>query len=134
LAIAPPIFGLKDRCVRVAERVQDQLVFAGQRRNISPARLDLTDLDAPTIAAFLDHLQHQRGKQRLTCHTIAAQRSCPSLTGKKITPHILRHTAAMRFPRRSRHHRHRAMARLRHEAQRCIARAAGRDERRYLWI
>ncbi len=37
------------------------LVFAGQRHTISPARLDLTDLDAPTIAAFLDHLQHQRG-------------------------------------------------------------------------
>ena len=30
--------------------------------------------------------------------------------------------------------RDRPMARLRREAQRCIARAAGRDERRYLWI
>ncbi|MGH3832723.1 MAG: site-specific integrase [Pseudonocardiaceae bacterium] len=37
------------------------LVFAGQRSNISPARLDFTDLDAPTVAAFLDHLEHQRG-------------------------------------------------------------------------
>jgi site-specific recombinase XerD len=37
------------------------LVFAGQRHHTSPAHLDLTDLDAPTIAVFLDHLQHQRG-------------------------------------------------------------------------
>jgi putative transposase len=35
---------------------------------------------------------------------------------------------------RQRHHRHRAVARLRREAQRCIARAAGRDERRNLWV
>jgi integrase/recombinase XerD len=36
-------------------------------------------------------------EQRLTRHSIAAQQSCPSLAGKKITPHVLRHTAAMRL-------------------------------------
>ena len=37
------------------------LVFAAQQHNTTPCRLDIADLDAPTIAAFLDHLQHQRG-------------------------------------------------------------------------
>jgi integrase/recombinase XerD len=35
--------------------------------------------------------------RRLTKHTITATRSCPSLSGKNITPHVLRHTAAMRL-------------------------------------
>lgn len=34
---------------------------------------------------------------RLTLHAMTAAASCPSLTGKTITPHVLRHTAAMRL-------------------------------------
>ena len=34
---------------------------------------------------------------RLNQHTAAAAATCPSLAGKKITPHILRHTCAMRL-------------------------------------
>ncbi len=34
---------------------------------------------------------------RLTLHASTAATSCPSLTGKTITPHVLRHTAAMRL-------------------------------------
>ncbi len=34
---------------------------------------------------------------RLTLHARTAAASCPSLTGKTITPHVLRHTAAMRL-------------------------------------
>lgn len=34
---------------------------------------------------------------RLTLHAKTAGTACPSLTGKRITPHILRHTAAMRL-------------------------------------
>ena len=34
---------------------------------------------------------------RLTLHATTAAASCPSLTGKTITPHVLRHTAAMRL-------------------------------------
>jgi site-specific recombinase XerD len=37
------------------------LAYAAQRRNISPCHLDIADLDAPMIAAFLNHLEHQRG-------------------------------------------------------------------------
>jgi integrase/recombinase XerD len=37
------------------------LVFAAHRNNISPCHLDIADLDAPMIAAFLDHLERDRG-------------------------------------------------------------------------
>jgi site-specific recombinase XerD len=33
--------------------------------------------------------------QRLTVHTATATRTCPTLTSKNITPHVLRHSAAM---------------------------------------
>jgi hypothetical protein len=36
-------------------------------------------------------------QQRLTVHAAAAGRSCPSLASKNLTPHVLRHTAAMRL-------------------------------------
>ena len=36
-------------------------------------------------------------QQRLTIHAATAARTCPDLTGTKITPHVLRHTAAMRL-------------------------------------
>lgn len=35
--------------------------------------------------------------RRLTQHVLAAARSCPSLGAKNVTPHTLRHTAAMRL-------------------------------------
>lgn len=35
--------------------------------------------------------------QRLTIHAARAAQSCPTLTGKIITPHTLRHTTAMRM-------------------------------------
>jgi integrase/recombinase XerD len=34
---------------------------------------------------------------RIAVHTERAAKNCPSLAGKKITPHVLRHTAAMRL-------------------------------------
>jgi integrase/recombinase XerD len=37
------------------------LGFAAQRTRTPPSRLDIADLDAPVISAFLDHLEHQRG-------------------------------------------------------------------------
>jgi site-specific recombinase XerD len=36
-------------------------------------------------------------QRRLTGYAIIATRSCPSLHGKRITPHVMRHTAAMRL-------------------------------------
>ena len=39
------------------------LVFAGARTGKKPSALDIADLDAPLIGAFLDHLEHERGNQ-----------------------------------------------------------------------
>ena len=37
------------------------LRFAHERTHKQPSELDLADLDAPLIAAFLDQLEHERG-------------------------------------------------------------------------
>ena len=34
---------------------------------------------------------------RLTLHAATAAATCPTLDGKNVTPHVLRHTAAMRL-------------------------------------
>ena len=39
------------------------LAFAQQRLSRPPSALDLADLDAPLIGAFLDYLQHERGNE-----------------------------------------------------------------------
>src|ERR1700676_926474 len=36
------------------------LVFASARKGVEPSKLDIDDLDAPLIGAFLDHLEKQR--------------------------------------------------------------------------
>jgi site-specific recombinase XerD len=42
------------------------LTFAQQRLSTPPSRLELAELDAPLIGAFLDHLQHERGNSVCT--------------------------------------------------------------------
>ena len=37
------------------------LSFAATRTGTPPCRLDIADLDAPMISAFLDHVEHERG-------------------------------------------------------------------------
>ena len=39
------------------------LAFAHKQTGKQPCELDLADLDAPLIGAFLDHLEHERGNQ-----------------------------------------------------------------------
>lgn len=52
------------------------LAFAAQHTGKEPSQLDVADLDAETIAAFLDHLQHQRGNSVTTRNArLAAIRS-----------------------------------------------------------
>jgi integrase/recombinase XerD len=40
-------------------------------------------------------MSHDALQQRLTHHAAAAGQSCPALTSKNVTPHVLRHSAAM---------------------------------------
>jgi integrase/recombinase XerD len=52
------------------------LGFASQRTGKNPSQLDIADLDAPLIAAFLDHLEHGRGNSPRTRNSrLAAIRS-----------------------------------------------------------
>ncbi|MDN5750416.1 MAG: site-specific integrase, partial [Pseudonocardia sp.] len=39
------------------------LGFATDRTGKQPSELDIADVDAPLVAAFLDHLEHERGNQ-----------------------------------------------------------------------
>jgi site-specific recombinase XerD len=52
------------------------LAFAAQRAGKAPSDLDIEDLQAPLIGAFLDHLEHERGNTIRTRNTrLAAIRS-----------------------------------------------------------
>jgi integrase/recombinase XerD len=42
------------------------LTFVQQKTGTPPSRLELTQLDAPTIGAFLEHLEHERGNSPRT--------------------------------------------------------------------
>jgi site-specific recombinase XerD len=42
------------------------LSFVQQKTGTPPARLELIQLDAPTIGAFLEHLEHERGNSART--------------------------------------------------------------------
>ena len=42
-------------------------------------------------------LSHDALERRLATHARTASRNCPSLAQKKVTPHVLRHTAAVRL-------------------------------------
>lgn len=76
----------------------------------------ITPLDQQTVTVLRDHtdsltsddgfvfttrtgtrMSRDAIAARLTLHATNAASSCPSLTGKTITPHVLRHTAAMRL-------------------------------------
>jgi integrase/recombinase XerD len=62
------------------------LVFAEQRTGTPPSRLEIEDLDAPLIAAFLDHLEHDRGNSARSRNTRLA------------AIHSLFHFAALQHP------------------------------------
>lgn len=75
-----------------------------------------TPLDRQTVTLLIDYLRRldpattilfptRTGTRmstdalaaRLTLHATAAATACPTLAGKNVTPHVLRHTAAMRL-------------------------------------
>lgn len=55
----------------------------------------VVDLDSSMVDLDLIQLSRDAVAARLTLHAAAAATSCPSLTGKTITPHVLRHTAQL---------------------------------------
>jgi site-specific recombinase XerD len=88
------------------------LSYARQATGTRPWKLDLRQLDATLITGFLRHLDgpgtgplfpssrsgpmsRDAVADRITLYRKAAARTCPSLAGKPITPHTLRHSTAM---------------------------------------
>ena len=82
----------------------------GRKQRITP----LTSATAATLRTWLaeraglpteplfptrrgDPLSCDGLQRRLTIHSTTAARTCPSLRGKQISPHVLRHSAAMRL-------------------------------------
>jgi integrase/recombinase XerD len=62
------------------------LAFASQRTGKQPCQLDIDDLDAPLIAAFLNHLEQDRG-------------NCPRTRNARLAAiHSLYKYAALRHP------------------------------------
>ena len=53
------------------------LRFAQQQLGTPPSRLDLADVDAALVGAFLDHLETGRGNSAATPATTASPRSTP---------------------------------------------------------
>ena len=85
------------------------LVFASERHGKAPGKLDIDDLDAPLIGAFLDHLEQRQEEQRAHPQRAACRDPLPvPLCGPSPS-------------RTCRHHR----ARSRHSAE--ALRAAARD-------
>jgi len=82
----------------------------GRKQRITPLTGDTTAVlrawqaergGAPTDPLFPTRrgtpLSPDAVQQRLATHATTAASSCPTLAGKTITPHVLRHTAAMRL-------------------------------------
>jgi integrase/recombinase XerD len=82
----------------------------GRKQRITPLTANVTAVlhawqtergGAPTDPLFPTRrgtpLSPDAVQQRLTTHATTAAATCPPLAGKTITPHVLRHTAAMRL-------------------------------------
>jgi site-specific recombinase XerD len=82
----------------------------GRKQRITPLTTDITAVlrawlaehaGAPTDPLFATRrgtpLSPDAVQQRLTTHATTAATTCPTLAGKKLTPHVLRHTAAMQL-------------------------------------
>jgi site-specific recombinase XerD len=102
------LIGLNCRDIHLGEGAHVRCEGKGRRERAVP----LTD---PTKALLREWMRERGGhaedplfptrtgrrlsrdavERRLATHAAAAARQCPSLLGKRITPHVMRHTAAM---------------------------------------
>ena len=82
--------GRKDRITPLTSGTVTTLrAWLAERAGTPGSPLFVTTLGGP--------LSHDALQQRLAIYTAAAARACPALSGKNVTPHVLRHTAAMRL-------------------------------------
>ena len=105
------LIGLRCRDVSLGRGPHLQCVGKGRKARVTP----LTRQTVAVLRAWLAEQQSDPGdplfpashhggplsrdavERLLTKYTTIAQRSCPSMTGKRLSPHSLRHTSAMRL-------------------------------------
>jgi site-specific recombinase XerD len=107
---ASELTGVRIADVQLGAGAHVSTLGKGRRERVTP----LTDTTVKTIAVWLkeragspgdplfptrsgDTLTRDALARRLTKYTVVAATSCPSLRTKTISPHVLRHTAAMRL-------------------------------------
>ena len=80
--------GRKERCTPLAKPTVAVLKAWINEQGINQSGFLFPNRNGGRLSA--DAVQHALGR-----HATAAQRKCPSLAKKRVTPHVLRHTAAM---------------------------------------
>jgi site-specific recombinase XerD len=80
--------GRKERCTPLARSTVAVLNAWIEEQGIEPAKFLFPNPRGERLSS--DAVQHMVAK-----HVVAARRVCPSLAKKRVTPHVLRHTAAM---------------------------------------
>lgn len=107
---AAELTGLRTRDVELGRGAHVSCVGKGRKQRITP----LTSQTVAVLGAWLEELGREAEgpmfptrtggrmsrdalERRIAKHTGAAAKRCPSLGGKKVTAHVLRHTAAMRL-------------------------------------
>lgn len=107
------LIGLRRQDVTLATAPHLRCHGKGRKLRCTPLRRDVVRVleawlderpmapDAPVFAtARGGPLSDDAVEHLVTKHTAAAKQHCPSLAGRRVTPHVLRHTAAMEMLRR----------------------------------
>jgi len=102
------LIGLRCQDVVLGAGAHVKCVGKGRKQRCTPLRQDVAGLAAawlreragqPADPVFPnrrgDHLSRDAVERLVAKHARAAQKDCPSLQRKNVTPHLLRHTAAM---------------------------------------
>jgi integrase/recombinase XerD len=120
--------GRKERCTPLTTQVARALRAWLDERGGGP--------DSPVFPTSRGHPLSRDAVELLVArHAKTAQAACPPLRGKTVSPHVLRHTAAMALLHAGTDITVIALWLGCAARRSCrIARAAGRDERSYLWI
>lgn len=107
---ASELIGLRCADVHLAVGAHVSCLGKGRKQRITPLTRSMVDVlrvwlaervVQPAEPLFVTRtgraLSHDALERRLTKHAASAAQKCPSLRDKRVTPHVLRHTAAMRL-------------------------------------
>lgn len=107
---ASELIGLRCADVHLAVGAHVSCLGKGRKQRITPLTRSMVDVlrvwlaervVQPAEPLFVTRtgraLSHDALERRLAKHAASAAQKCPSLRDKRVTPHVLRHTAAMRL-------------------------------------